>query len=78
MTEELKSIQDGLDKILKDFDGIATLLHRADMITESALLKLSEDRVDYIAHRVEQKILEISPITELEQQEHDWESDSDR
>ena len=78
MTEELKSIQDSLDKILKDFDGIATLLHRAGMMTESSLLKLSEDRVDYIAHRVEQKILQLEPITELEQQESNWEADNSR
>lgn len=78
MTEELRSIQDSLDKLLKDFDGLASCLQKADLVTESALLKLSENRVDYIAHRVEQKLLEIDPITELEQQEANWEARTNR
>jgi len=75
---EAKDLQGRLDAILNSFDGLAQTMQKIGMITESALLKLSEDRVDYIAHRVEQRILEAEPLTELEQQEHNWESNNDR
>ena len=75
---EAKDLQGRLDAILNSFDGLAQIMQEIGMITESALLKLSEDRVDYIAHRVEQKILEAEPITELEQQEANWKADNNR
>lgn len=60
-TEELdglKSILKWIDEILKKAESLDNALHKADMIIESCLVKLSLDRLDYVSHRVEQKILE--------------------
>lgn len=56
--DELKFILKWIDEILKKAESLDNALQKADMHTECCLAKLSLDRLDYVSHRVEQKILE--------------------
>ena len=55
---ELDKLQEWADLILHHLDSFDEALHNAGFTVESNLATLSEKRIDFIAHRIEQKILE--------------------
>lgn len=71
-------VLESLNEVLLSLDGVDNALSRIGLHTEAALIGLSVDRIDFVFDKIEQKILEAEPTTELEQQEHDWEADNNR
>lgn len=57
-TEQLQKLQEWSDLILHNLEGFDNALQKAGMSVESHLAKLSEERLDFIAHKIEQKNLE--------------------
>ena len=56
--EDLKALEDWTSKILMLMDAYPEALQKEGMAIESNLAKLSEERIDFIYHQIEQKILE--------------------
>jgi hypothetical protein len=55
--EQLEKLQTWADLILHNLESFDSALQKAGMTVESNLAKLSEQRLDFIAHKIEQKIL---------------------
>jgi hypothetical protein len=76
--DKLKSLKKRFDDILKDYDGLPEALQKVGLTTESNLAKLSEERLDYIYSRIDEKINENEPITADQDAEAKWEANTNR
>lgn len=76
--DNLKSLKKWLDEVLKSYDGFPEALQKAELTIESHLAKLSEQSLEYVYSKLEEKINNNEPITAEQNAEANWEADNNR